>query len=98
MRKDSWKDISEMYFQQFFAEDYINVCNKKKLIGLAFILGHNHFWILYDVIKKGLLAATSRKLITTLLWAVADLALSYIPWNLAKLKAKSDEVQQANGW
>ena len=27
--KDSWKDISEMYFKQFFPEDYINVCNKK---------------------------------------------------------------------
>ena len=27
--KDSWKDISEMYFKQFFPEDYIDVCNKK---------------------------------------------------------------------
>ena len=23
------KDISEMYFKQFFPEDYINVCNEK---------------------------------------------------------------------
>ena len=27
--KNSWKDISEMYFKQFFPEDYIDVCNKK---------------------------------------------------------------------
>ena len=25
-----------MYFKQFFPVDYINVCNKKKLIGFAF--------------------------------------------------------------
>ena len=27
--KDSWKDISEMYFKQFFPDDYIDVPNKK---------------------------------------------------------------------
>ena len=35
----------------------------KKLIGFAFSPGHNNFWILYDVIKKGLLVPTSRKLV-----------------------------------
>ena len=36
--------------------------------------------------------------LTTLIWAFADLSLSYIPWVLANLKAKSDLVQQAKRW
>ena len=33
---------------------------------------------------------TSRKLISNLIWALADLVLSYVPRNIAKLKAKND--------
>ena len=68
-----------MYSKQFFPEDYIGVGNKKKLIGFAFSPSHNHFWILYDVIKKRFWSGSRGIVFTTPLRTVADLVFSYIP-------------------
>ena len=60
--------------------------------------GHNHFWILDDVINNAFWCRLRGNSFTTLIWAFPDLSLSYTPWNLAHVKAKSDLIQEANRW